>query len=300
MEGRYANTSLRQDPNPLDSETLEKLRSLGYVGYPSPAPGSDSRVIRADPKDKILVLGQMLHAGDLRSRQRFGEADKTLTSLERSEPALYIIAFERGETLLDWGKPRQATEEFRKAVGLNPSFDQAWVGLGRAAFVLGENKEAVEAFRLALRLNPRNYLARRSLARVYWREDQPEEAETELAQVASEHPDFAEARAEHGVALAKVKRYRDAIAELRAASNLGYRDAIVYYYLGLSYSEVGDAALAIEAYQKAVEVDPNYAVAYLRLALQYRERGELSRARQYYEKICKLSEELCREYSVQF
>src|SRR5207248_1859797 len=82
LEGRYANTSLRQDPNPLDSETLEKLRSLGYVGYPSPAPGSDSRVIRADPKDKILVLGQMLHAGDLRSRQRFGEADKTLTSLE--------------------------------------------------------------------------------------------------------------------------------------------------------------------------------------------------------------------------
>jgi len=93
----------------------------------------------------------------------------------------------------------------------------------------------------------------------------------------------------------KVKRYQEAIAELRVASELGYRDAVMYYYLGLSYSEVGDAALAIEAYQKAVEADPNNAAAYLRLALQYRKLGELSKARQYYQKTCKLSQDLCRE-----
>jgi arylsulfatase A-like enzyme/Tfp pilus assembly protein PilF len=300
LEGRFTNTSLAQNPSPLDSETLEKLRSLGYVGYQAPAAGSDSRLSRADPKDKIQVLNQMLHAGDLRSQQRFAEANGILASLERSDPALYIIRFERGETLLDWGKMREATEEFRKAVTLNSTFDQAWVGLGRAEFALGKNKDAIEAFRLALRLNPRNYLARRSLSRAYWRENQPEQAELELSRVVSEHPDFAEARAEHGLALVKVKRYREAIAELRAASSQGYRDAIVYYYLGLSYSEIGDAALAIEAYQKAVETDPNYAAAYVRLALQYRQRGELSKARQYYQKICKLSAELCRAYSAQF
>src|SRR5207244_9235993 len=93
----------------------------------------------------------------------------------------------------------------------------------RAALLLGKNKEAVEAFNLALRLNPRDYLARRSLARVYWRENQPEEAERELARVAGEHPEFAEGRAEHGVALAKVRKYREAIAELHAASTLGYQ-----------------------------------------------------------------------------
>ena len=295
LEGRYANTTAPQNTNSLDSEALEKLRSLGYVGYQAPAVGSDSPAMRADPKDKIQVLSQMLHAGDLRTRQHFAEADTILTSLERSDPTLFIIAFEHGETLLDWGKARESTEEFRKAIALNPSFDQAWVALGRSAFALGKNKEAAETFRLALRLNPRNYLARRSLARVYWREDQPKEAEHELARVASEHPDFAEGRAEHGVALVKVKRYQEAIAELRAASDLGYRDAVMYYYLGLSYSEVGDATLAIEAYQKAVEADPNNAAACLRLALQYRKRGELSKARQYYQKACKLSEDLCRE-----
>ena len=80
------------------------------MGYQAPAVGSDSPAIRADPKDKIQVLSQMLHAGDLRSRQRFAEADTILTSLQRSDPALYIIAFEHGETLLDWGKARESTE----------------------------------------------------------------------------------------------------------------------------------------------------------------------------------------------
>ena len=300
LEGRYTNASLPQEPNAVDPETLEKLRSLGYLGYQAPGADGNSSVIRADPKDKIQVLNQMLLAGNLRSQQRYAEADEILTSLERSEPKLYILGFERGETLLDWGKAGESISEFHKALTLNPSFDEAWMGLGRAAFVLGKNKDAVEAFNLALRLNPRDYLARRSLARVYWRENQPEEAEHELARVAGEHPDFAEGRAEHGVALAKVRKYREAIAELHAASTLGYRDSVLYYYLGFSYAETGDATRAIEAYQKAVEVDPNYAAAYVRLALQYRQRGDLAKARRYYQKTCKLSEELCREYAPQF
>jgi choline-sulfatase len=300
LEGRYANTGPTQIPSRLDPDTLEKMRSLGYLAYQAPMAGSDSQVSRADPKDKILALNQMLDAGNLRVQRRFAESDEILAKLEQTESSLYIIAFERGETLLDWGKPRDAIAEFRKALTLNPSFDEAWVGLGRASFALGENKDAVEAYGFALHFNPRNFLARRSLARVYWRENQPAEAERELAQVVSEHPDFAEARAEYGLALVKVKKYPGAIAELQAAARLGYRDAIVYYYLGVCHSETGDTTRAIEAYQQAITKDPNYAVAYIRLALQYRKSGELSKARQYYMKACKLSEQLCHEFSDRF
>lgn len=300
LEARYASASPPQSSSPLDAETLEKLRSLGYVGYKAPEVGKDSGAMRADPKDKIQVFSQVVRVGELRGQKRFAEADEILSRVERSEPALFSFPFERGVTFLAWDKPREAAEEFRKAIALNPSFDQAWAGLGRAASALGDEKEALEALSFAVRLNPRNYLARRSLAGAYWRQNQPEKAEIELAQVVREHPDFAEARAERGIALAKLKRYRDAIAELRAASDHGYRGALVYYHLGLSYAEIGDATLAIEAYQKAVTVDPNCAPAYAGLALQYRERGELSKARQCYQKACKLSEEICRELPGQF
>ena len=300
LERRYVNANAAESPAALDSETLERLRSLGYVAYQAGPAGGGSRSDGADPKDKISVLNRLLHAGDLRRLNRFAEADEIFTALERSEPALYIVAFERGENLLNWGKPGAAAEEFHKALALNPSFDQAWLGLGRAAFTLGENQEAADALRLALRLNPRNYLARRTLARVYWRQEQLEQAELELAQVVREHPAFAEARAEHGVALAKVRKYREALAELGAAVDLGYSDAIVYYYKGIAYSETGEAARAIEAYEKAVELDPDYAGAYLNLALQYRRRGDPAKARRYYQKTCELSADLCRKYSSQF
>jgi len=300
LEKRYASASPFPDSAPLDPETLEKLRSLGYVGYRAPAAGSTSGAPLADPKDKIQMYREVVRVGELRRQRRFAEADEILSRVEQSEPALYSIPFERGETLLAWGKPREAAEQFRKAITLNPSFDQAWAGLGGAASKLGDNKQALDGFSLAIRLNPRNYLARRSLAGVYWREKQPEKAELELSRVVRERPDFAEARAEHGIALAGLKRYREAISELRAASDQGYRGALAYYYLGLSYTESGDAEHAIEAYQNAVEVDPKFARAYARLALQYRERGELSKARQYYQKACSLSEEICRELPAQF
>jgi tetratricopeptide (TPR) repeat protein len=300
LEGRYANGSVSQSAVLLEPETLEKLKSLGYLGYQAPAASGDSRVTRADPKDKILVFNQVLHARELRSLNRFADADEVLMALRRSEPTLYIVAFERGENLLNWGKPRAAVEEFRKAVALNPSFDQAWLGLGRAAFELADNEEAAGALRHALQLNPRNYLARRQLARVYWREDRDKEAESELAQVAREHPDFAEGRAEHGIALAKLRRYRETLAELSAALALGYYEAIVYNYAGMAYAETGDGEQAVKAYEKAVQLDPHYATAYLNLALQYRKRGELAKARQYYRKSCGLSAELCRKYSSQF
>ncbi|HXX23343.1 MAG TPA: tetratricopeptide repeat protein [Terriglobia bacterium] len=155
----------------------------------------------------------MLRAGNLRSERRFPESDGILKNLEQSEASFYILAFERGGSLLDWGKSRESTAEFRTALVLNTSFEEAWVALGRAAFALREDEEAIKAYRRTLHFNPRNYLARRSLARAYWREVQPEQAGRELAQVVSEHPDFAEARAEHGLALVKVTRYQEAIPE---------------------------------------------------------------------------------------
>ena len=300
VEARYASASPPQALGQLDPQTLQKLRSLGYVAYQAPAADGNSSATRADPKDKIQAFDQVRRVSELRTQLRFAEADEILAPLERSEPALYSIPFERGETLLDWGKPREAAGEFRKALALNPSFDRAWAALGSAASVLGDNKEAIRAFGYALSLNPRNYLARRSLAGAYWRENQPGKAELELARIVSEHPDFAEGRAEHGIALAKVGRCREAVVELRTAFDRGYQGAMAYYYLGISYSEIGDATLAIEAYQKAVAADPGLAVAYARLALQYNKAGELSKARQCYQKACKLSEEFCGEFPAQF
>ncbi len=284
----------------LNPEVLEKLRSLGYVGYKATQPRDLPDAKLADPREKIVTFNRILRAADLTRLRKFAQADRLLSGLEEAEPGLYVVAFERAENYLAWQKPEQAVAEFQKALLRNPTFDQAALGLGRAHFLLGRHEPAASAFRLALQLNPRNFLARLALGKLYWRENRPEKAEPEMAAVVQAHPDFAEGHADYGIVLAKLRRYREATLEIQNAIELGYRDAIGYNYLGIAYAELGRPQQAISAYEQAVKLNPGYTAAHLNLAQEYRKRGDRAKAQAHFQKVCELSDELCRQYAPQF
>jgi arylsulfatase A-like enzyme/Tfp pilus assembly protein PilF len=284
----------------LDPETLEKLKSLGYVAYQAgPSQGGDDSG-RADPKQKIEIYNQILRAGDLRRAGKYPEASALIASLKQREPTLYVLPFEAGENDLAWGKPQEAIGELRAALQLNPRFDQAALGLGRAYFELGQDANATTALELALRLNPNNFLARLALANVYVHQNSLEKAEAELARLVAEHPGYAQGHADYGAVLVRRKNYAQAEKEIERSLALGHRDALTLDSLGIARAELGRPKEAIEAYQQAVKLDPHYAAAYLNLALEYRRLGELAEALQYYRKVCELSDQLCREYRAQF
>src|SRR5437773_972560 len=283
-----------------DPEVLEKLKSLGYLGYKAPTADTVPDIQRADPKDKIATLNRILRAADLTRLGKYAQADLVLNRLEQTEPRLYVVPFEKGENYLAWGRPEAALGEFKKSLDRNPAFDQAALGLGRAYFLLAQDSRAATAFELALRLNPRNFLARLALAKAYWRANLPEKAEPELAQVVQEQPEFIEAHADYGIILAKLGKYREAAVEIGRAIESGYRDAIALNYLGVAHAELGDPAQAVRDYEQALALSPRYAAACLNLALQYRAQGDAARAREYYLKVCELSDDLCRQYASRF
>jgi tetratricopeptide (TPR) repeat protein len=300
LETRFAVQGKAARPQLLDPETVEKLKSLGYVGYKAPAAENGRGVGDADPKDKIATYNRILRAGDLTRTGKYAEADQVLLRLEQEEPDLYVIPFQRGENFLGWGKPPLALEEFRKSLSRNPTFDQAALGLGRACFLTGQDQLAATALELALRLNPRNFLARLALAKVYWQQNLPEKARPELEQVITTHPDLAEAHTNYGIILAKLRDYRRALEEIQRGIELGDSDPIAYNYLGVSHAQLGDTTGAIQDYQKAVELNPRYAVAHLNLAFQYLKHGDSAKAQESYRKACAISDELCRQYAHQF
>ena len=298
VERRYAGHPV-SSPSAPDPETVERLRSLGYVSSQS-SKATQNDPHRADPKDKIRALRQILRAGDLRRMGRFAEAEEVLASLEGTEAALYVVPFERGENFLAWAKPQQALPEFGKALSLNSAFDQAWLGLGRARFMLGQDGPAAESLELALHLNPRNFLARLALAKVYWREDLPAKAEPELEKVVKEHPELTEGRADYAIILTKQAKYREAMPQFEQALANGYRDSLLYNYEGISFEQLGEPSKALEAYKQAVALNPGYAVAYLNLALLSQKQDRPEDARQYFQKTCQLSAALCRQYASHF
>lgn len=298
IERRYAGRALPAPALP-DPETVERLRSLGYVSFESSAAtGNDPH--RVDPKDKIATLHSILHASDLRRLGKYAGAEELLAALEETEPALYVVPFERGENFLAWAKPQQALPEFGKSLSLNPSFDQALLGLGRAHFMLGQDKPAAESLELALHMNPRNFLARLALAKVYWRQNLAAKAEPELAQVVKEHPELPEGHADYAIVLAALGKYREAMPHFERALATEYRDPVLYNFLGISYGETGEQDKAREAYKQAVALDPGYAAAYLNLALLSRKQNQPEKAREYFQKTCQLSVTLCQQYGAQF
>jgi len=298
FESRYASPA-NSAPVKLDTETIERLRSLGYLGLQSPT-ASESGAARADPKDKIETLRSILRASDLRRMGRYNDADELLARLEESDPGLYVVPFERGENYLAWLKPRPALEQFGKVLTLNPTFDQAALGLGRAHFLLGQDDPAATSFQLALHFNPRNFLARVALAKVYWHENLPARAEPELAMVLKEHPEVIEPRADYAVILTKLGRYHDALPHFQRALAANYRDPVFYDYLGITYAQLGEPEKALHAYEQALAMDPRYVAAYLNIALQYLKLNQPEKAHLYYQRTCEISQELCRKYAAQF
>jgi arylsulfatase A-like enzyme/Tfp pilus assembly protein PilF len=284
----------------LDPETLEKLKSLGYVAYKAGSTEDGGDEAGADPKDKVAIFNRILRASDLSGLGKYAEADQLLQEVERQEPDLYVVPFQRGENLLAWGKPRLAVEEFVKALSRNPTFDQAALGLGRAYFFLGQDEQAATALELALRSNENNFLARLALGKVHWRENRLEKAEAEFKAVVESHPEFGEAHADYGIILAIRRNYSESLPEIQRGIEMGFREAIAYNYLGVCQAELGHPWEAIRSYEKAVELDPRYSAAYLNLALQYRNHGDRAKAIAYYETVCKLSEALCKQYASQF
>ena len=298
VEHRYAGAATARPAQP-DPETVERLRSLGYVSLQaSTTSQSDSQ--RADPIDKIETLNRILRASDLRRAGKYPEAEERLAALEADEPSLYVVPFERGENYLAWGKPQPALPEFGKALSLNPTFDQALLGLGRAHFMLGQDKQAAQSLELAVSMNPRNFLARLALAKIYWQQNLPAQAEPQLARVVREHAELPEGHADYAIVLTGLAKYREAMPHFERALAAGYRDATFFNYLGIAYNQLGEPAKAHNAYLQALSMNPGYAAACLNLALLARKQNQMEDAQQYYQKTCQLSATLCKQYSAQF
>ena len=108
--GQPASTPTLSDP-----ETVERLRSLGYVSLQSSLAAKNDPN-RADPKDKVETLHLVLRASDLRRERKFAEAEELLANLEKAEPTLYVVPFDRGENYLAWAKPRRGTAGIRQGI----------------------------------------------------------------------------------------------------------------------------------------------------------------------------------------
>lgn len=136
-----------------------------------------------------------------------------------------------------------AVEAFKSAIGLRPDFADAYYHLGLTYNQLNMPTEAISAFRQALKIDPNNDDALMNL----------------------------------GIAYSLNKNYKAAATTLEKALEI-FPNAKAYFYLGGSYAELEQYEKGIQAFSRAIEMEPEMLDAYLALgasyvAIQYWTRG---------------------------
>ena len=101
---------------------------------------------------------------------------------------------------------------------------------------------------------------------------------------------------QQGNFLMMLEQMDEAIEAYSRAIELNPNDAASYNNRGLAYKEKGEHDCAIEDYTKAIELNPKFAEAYVNRGNAYRETGELNRALEDCNKAIELNPKLTEAY----
>lgn len=108
----------------------------------------------------------------------------------------FTAAMATADALRDAGKPAQAAEAYRRAVGLDPEHWRAWVQLGNMLKDDGEFEPAVEAYRRAISIEPNDSDAHAQLGRALRGLGLPAEAAWAWSRALELDPDSRDAMSE--------------------------------------------------------------------------------------------------------
>ncbi len=168
----------------------------------------------------------------------------------------------------------QAVKEFQEAskslVEKDPNAHLVWFKLGEAYDTAGRNDDAVQAYQQAINAKPDVPGYYNNLGNVLARAGKIDEAKAAYTKSAElDPPNAATAWRNFGISLYNANRLGDAVEPLQKSADLEPKNPQTWYLLGASLvykmttKKVGDKEVVqfapgtIEAYQKAVELDPN-------------------------------------------
>lgn len=168
----------------------------------------------------------------------------------------------------------QAVTEFQEAQKAAPEKDPNqhlfWARMGEAYDLAGRNDEAINAYKQAIAAKPDNAGYYNNLGNVLARTGKIDEAKAAYEKSAELDPANAGlAWRNFGISLYQAGKMQDAVEPLHKATQVDPKNAQAWYLLGAclvasaDYKQVGDKMEVtlkpgtVEAYQKAVELDPN-------------------------------------------
>ncbi|MCC5628799.1 tetratricopeptide repeat protein [Nostoc sphaeroides CHAB 2801] len=174
-----------------------------------------------------------------------------------------------GNALRRQGKIDEALAAHQKALQLNPNDAEAYVGIGNVLNAQGKSEEALASHQKALQLNPKLAIAYNGLGNALRQQKKLDAAVAAYEKAIQLNPNYATAYNNLGNALREQKKLDAAVAALQKALTLPDDNSrtpttphtAAHTALGLSFQEQGELKQAIDHFDKAEEIDPNFVYA---------------------------------------
>ena len=261
LAGEFERTAAAPAPQP-DPETLERLRSLGYVGSSAPPPSGERG---PDPKDRIAERREfnalMNDAiGDLRGGQPERSIAKFKRLIEINDRAYDLHQF-LGEAYERVGRPEEALGEYEYAALLNPQAVTPVVAAAEVHLKRGDLAKARQKLDAAAALAPKAYEVLVLRGRILQREQRLDEALAAYEEAASVNASNPRARTEIVAVATRIGRWDLAERHLRRLLEIGYQPARTHYALGRVAQAQGKNAEAATHYREALNLEPGLPMA---------------------------------------
>ncbi len=188
------------------------------------------------------------------------------------------------------GHYEQGAVEYQRAVELDPTNDQAYMGLARAYQHLNRPDEAEKTFQRAISLRPKNPRAYMALGGFYLQQAQAAKAEQMFNREVELTPDSYRGYSDLAAAFLYQARYNDAVKPLE--QSLAIRPTFdAYTNLGTAYLRMRRFSDAIRAYQQAVQLGGTQYGAWGSLGDAYHYAGDQTHAMPAYKKAVELGKQ---------
>lgn len=237
---------------------------------------------------RLLLYSSSMEYGDRRDAilQLALDAANRAILANLEDPRGYAILGK----IKDWqGKPEEALNDIQRALELQKDLPIANSYLAEALVDLNRWDQAQTTIEYAYSLDPNNVDVRRDYAYVMESLGDYVSAAAQYEAAVQLEPNLPSIRMALGRAYRVNGRFTEALDQFFSVETLFPTNALVPYEIGRTYETyVGDPTSAIESYERAVELDQDFAAPWVRLGVLYYDQGNYPQAALAFEQAVAL------------
>jgi len=236
----------------LDSETVERLAALGYIGAPvTTKPGGSTNVL-VDPKDRLAVHESISRAGELNTDDQYGESAKVLEQVLREDPANPQARLLLASNYMELQRPEDAKSLLHDLLQEDPQNIRALVTFANILQDEGKSDEVIRLCQSALEVDQRNTRALALMGQAYMDLRNFKDALPWLQKAVEVQPKMTQNQLSLAACLIGMKKYEPAKQTLHTILDSNPKFPRSHYHLGLLYEEQGRLQDACREYQKEI------------------------------------------------